>query len=165
MLILKNNSRNVNEIQKIKVLLFSEYIVYLSMANFTDNNHCFVCGYNNSQGLQLQFQRDPVNHETRTEVTFPEHFQGWSGVVHGGLVSTVLDEIMVKSTTAEGYVCVTAEITVKFKKPVFTSSRYVATGKISDIKRKLIFTEGKIMDVNKQVVALAKAKFFIVNKK
>lgn len=147
------------------VLLFLEYIVYLTMTNFTDNNHCFVCGGDNPQGLRLQFKHDPETKEMTTSVTFPEHFQGWSGVVHGGLVSTVLDEIMVKSTTAEGYVCVTAEISIKFKKPVFTGNQYTVTGKITEIKRKLIFTEGKIMDRSKQVVALASAKFFMIERK
>jgi uncharacterized protein (TIGR00369 family) len=135
------------------------------MTNFTDNNLCFVCGSNNPHGLRLQFHHDTEINGIRSEVTFPEYCQGWTGVVHGGLVSTVLDEIMVKSTSAQGYICVTAEIFVKFKKPVLTGSPYVVTGKITDIKRKLIFTEGKIMDVDKQIVALASAKFFTVGRK
>lgn len=135
------------------------------MTNFTDNNYCFVCGSDNPLGLQLHFLHDPETKTIKTDVIFPDHFQGWSGVVHGGLVSTVLDEIMVKSTAFEGYICVTAEIFVKFKKPVLTGNRYLAIGRISEIKRKLIFAEGQIMDPDKQVVALAKAKFFVVNRK
>jgi uncharacterized protein (TIGR00369 family) len=135
------------------------------MNKFLDNNFCFACGRDNTRGLQLQFQYDRQHDGVNAEIIFPDHFQGWSGVVHGGLVATVLDEIMVKSTEAKGFVCVTAEIFIKYKNPALTNTKYFVSGKIVDMKRKLIFSEGHISDMDNRIIAHARAKFFIMDRK
>ena len=57
-----------------------------------NSRHCFVCGLENPVGLQLKiYQTEPGVIETL--FTAPDHFQGYPGVLHGGIVATILDEI------------------------------------------------------------------------
>jgi acyl-coenzyme A thioesterase PaaI-like protein len=57
-----------------------------------NSRHCFVCGLENPVGLKLNmYQIEPGVIETT--YTAPEHFQGYPGVLHGGIVASLLDEI------------------------------------------------------------------------
>ena len=133
------------------------------MAEFNDNNNCFVCGTKNKIGLKLKFTYVKNSDLAKSEVIFPDHFQGWANIVHGGLVSTVLDEIMIKTAEIRGLKCVTAEINIKFKKPALTKTKYILKAKIKEIKRKIIFTEASIQDLDNITIATANAKLFIIN--
>jgi acyl-coenzyme A thioesterase PaaI-like protein len=57
-----------------------------------NSRHCFVCGLANPFGLQLRFY-DANAGEVTADYTVPEHFQGYPGVVHGGIVAAMLDEV------------------------------------------------------------------------
>jgi uncharacterized protein (TIGR00369 family) len=130
--------------------------------SFRDNGACFVCGSGNSVGLNLAFRLDPENDCARAEVIFPAHFQGWEGVVHGGLMATVLDEAMIKASQAKGIACVTAEITVRFIKPAATGQEYVVKGRIVEDKGKFIIAESEALDSSGTPVARASGKLFRV---
>jgi acyl-coenzyme A thioesterase PaaI-like protein len=54
--------------------------------------HCFVCGIENPVGLQLKIYQTAPG-EIETIFTAPDHYQGYPGVLHGGIVATILDEI------------------------------------------------------------------------
>jgi acyl-coenzyme A thioesterase PaaI-like protein len=57
-----------------------------------NSKHCFVCGRENIYGLKLDFfETSPGEVEVRT--TVPAQFQGYPGVVHGGIVAAMLDEV------------------------------------------------------------------------
>ncbi len=133
------------------------------MDKFYDNQNCFVCGMKNPRGLRLTFDYNEELDRVEAEVTFPAHLQGWGNVVHGGLISTVLDEIMIKAAAARKLKCVTGEITVKFKKPTLTNKRYTVTGKIIDIKKRIAFTEGSVQEPGGKVTAYASGKLFMVD--
>jgi len=57
-----------------------------------NSRHCFVCGLANPYGLQLRFYA-PGPGEVEVSYTVPEHYQGFPGVVHGGIVAAMLDEV------------------------------------------------------------------------
>jgi acyl-coenzyme A thioesterase PaaI-like protein len=57
-----------------------------------NSRHCFVCGLANPNGLQLRFYQTEPD-EVTADYTVPEHFQGYPGVVHGGIVAAMLDEV------------------------------------------------------------------------
>jgi len=52
---------------------------------------CFVCGVENPVGLHLKFYQTAPG-EVTTEITPPEHYQGYPGILHGGIAATMLDE-------------------------------------------------------------------------
>jgi len=54
---------------------------------------CFICGRQNSIGLHVDFYEDPEAEQVRAEFTVPDEYQGYPGVVHGGIVAAVLDEV------------------------------------------------------------------------
>jgi len=88
-----------------------------------DDGACFACGVRNPIGLKLTFQTLP-GARLRTEWTpRPEH-QGFQDIVHGGLVSTVLDEGMIRLLYALGIRAVTAELKTRFLVPLRAGRRY-----------------------------------------
>lgn len=98
------------------------------MDTFIDDHLCFVCGPENPQGLRLRFRKGEGSAEA--EVVFPAFLQGWQGTVHGGALATVLDEVMVQAAMSVDIRCVTAEITVTYKKPAATGKPYLASGRV-----------------------------------
>jgi acyl-coenzyme A thioesterase PaaI-like protein len=57
-----------------------------------NSKKCFVCGVENLNGLHLKFYEENPG-EVTVEYTVPEQFQGYPGVVHGGIVAAMLDEV------------------------------------------------------------------------
>jgi uncharacterized protein (TIGR00369 family) len=134
------------------------------MENFNDNDYCFVCGNQNPNGLKLTFNYNQKLNQVESKVIFPKYLQGWEDVVHGGIISTILDEIMVKAVEMKELKCVTAEINVRFKKPAFINKTYRIVGRITDFKKRIILAEGSLLDEDDEdVIASAYSKLFIVD--
>jgi uncharacterized protein (TIGR00369 family) len=130
---------------------------------FNDNGRCFVCGPGNPEGLRLEFRTDKDRGEAEAEVRFPERFQAWDGVVHGGLLATVLDEAMIKAAWGQGLRCVTGEITVRYTKPARTGVAYRLRGRVTGEKKdKMVFAESEILGADGESVARATGKLFRV---
>lgn len=132
------------------------------MKDFIDDQNCFVCGKKNQAGLKVEFHEKMQSREVEAEVVFPAHVQGWQDTVHGGLLATVLDESMIKAAAAAAFKCVTAEITVKFKKPAFTGKTYRAFGRILEARGRIITAESRLCDAEGQIYAQATGKLFKV---
>src|SRR6266446_3136638 len=81
-------------------------------------HHCFACGELNEHGLQLVLHADETG--CWTELTLPDRFQGWESVAHGGIVATLLDEVMAWSVIGRGTWGVTARLNLAFRKPIST---------------------------------------------
>ena len=79
-------------------------------------HHCFACGELNEHGLHLLLHTDASG--CRTELTLEPGFQGWEGVAHGGILATILDEVMGWAVIGRGTWGVTARMTVDYKRPV-----------------------------------------------
>ena len=133
------------------------------MEQFNDDNYCFVCGTQNPVGLKLKFHYDEKNDEMVSNTIFPRHFQGWQGVLHGGLISTVLYEIMIKAAAQKGLKCVTAELNIKFKKPALLKNEFTIIGKVVEVRRRMVLTEGWVKDPENTTIAAAKGKFIALD--
>jgi len=129
---------------------------------FRDDRTCFVCGEKNPAGLKLRLRTDPARGESASEVTFASHFQGWAGIVHGGLLATVLDEAMIYAAGAKGLKCVTGEITVRFVKPVSTGVTYALKGRFLEDQGRIVLAESVLVDGKGREVARATGKLFKV---
>ncbi len=77
-----------------------------------DDGMCFVCGPRNQNGLRLEFE--PRADEVVAEFVPAVHHQGYRGIVHGGIISTLLDEAMAHVMVRRGRPALTAKIEVKF---------------------------------------------------
>ena len=130
------------------------------MKDFKDDKNCFVCGRKNAAGLQLEFGLNSQTGETEARVVFPARMQGWQDTVHGGLLATVLDETMIKAAAAADMKTVTAEITVKYKKPAQIGIPYLSSGKVLEIRGRIVTAESRICDASGQILATATGKLF-----
>ena len=81
-------------------------------------------------GLRLHFEVDGLARSIKTVFTPQKVHQGYLDVVHGGIISSVLDEAMANLAFALGYNAVTAKLTVRFKKPLKVGETVVVTGRL-----------------------------------
>jgi uncharacterized protein (TIGR00369 family) len=126
--------------------------------------NCFVCGQGNARGLKLVPRN--VDGKAEAEFTPDRSLEGYDGVVHGGIVSALLDEVMVWSAFySTGFHAVTAELTVRFVKPVRVETAYRVLGSVRENKGRIILTDASIEDVSGTVMAKAEGKLFSVKGK
>jgi uncharacterized protein (TIGR00369 family) len=121
-----------------------------------DEGMCFVCGQANPVGLKIHFDvdSDGLVIEGRF-VPRPEH-QGYKGIMHGGLVSALLDEAMVKLLWDSGIPAVSAALNVKLLRPVAVGKPIVIRGWVDTLKGKVILTGAAIEDERGTLLAEAK---------
>ncbi|MEN8223472.1 MAG: PaaI family thioesterase [Acidobacteriota bacterium] len=131
------------------------------MEEVKDDNRCFACGKDNPIGLKLDFYID--GDYTVSNLNFQKNYDGWKGMVHGGILSTVLDEIMVKSANNRGFTCVTAELNVRYKKPCLSGKDYILRGRVIEIRKSVVVTEGGIIDGEGNTIASGSGKLFIID--
>ena len=126
-----------------------------------DNNMCYACGKKNEKGLHLEFSF--FEQEKRIETTFvpSEHYQGWKGVVHGGIMATVLDEAMAKLVHRLGYHAVTASLDVRYKDVAKTEEPFTVSAEVTKHSKRLMFTKAVASRGDGKVVAEARAKLML----
>jgi len=105
---------------------------------------CFVCGTDNPAGLQIQLEVDTENGAASSRVVLDHRFQGWQNVIHGGILATLLDEVAIYACRSQGEQFVTAEINVRYRKPVPVGSTIDLKGRIIEMRRKLFKVESRI---------------------
>lgn len=122
-------------------------------------NHCFVCGQQNPIGLKLRF----ITEGDQVVTTFkPEAVhEGYKNIAHGGLVATILDEVMIKAALAKGIFCVTAQMEIRYKKPVLVGAELQFVGSISEQKGRLVRTVGLVRDGQGNIYAEATATYMV----
>jgi len=124
---------------------------------------CFGCGGDNPIGLKLSFQWD--GKIAKAEFTPTEFHQGWSGVVHGGIIACLLDEAMGYAALFEGLHCVTAEMQVRLRRPVSIGETLIITSSLTKQNRKLAKTKASISLKDGTPIAEGTATQYIVNTK
>jgi uncharacterized protein (TIGR00369 family) len=121
-----------------------------------DDRYCFVCGDRNPYGLKLAFNtKDGV---TVAEFMPGKTHQGFKDIVHGGIISSILDEAMIKTVLSQGIEAVTAEITVRLKKPLFVGEKAFIKAEITKKGNRLIETSAELKKDKNTVIAVAAAK-------
>jgi len=120
---------------------------------------CFGCGANNPVGLHMDFHTD--GQRLYSFVSVPPVMAGWDRTVHGGILSTILDEIMGWSVIyLLGKIGVTKSMTVEFKKPVQVEDQLTAVGAIGEtISDRQVTVSGEIYNGDKILCARAEGAF------
>jgi predicted Fe-Mo cluster-binding NifX family protein/acyl-coenzyme A thioesterase PaaI-like protein len=114
-----------------------------SSDNLQSQKTCFGCGPDNPQGLRLQFRLDAAGTATASLVPGPQ-WEGLRGIIHGGIVATLMDEAMARSVAASGCPSVTAEMRVRFRRSAKTGESLEVSGWIVKRKRRLIEAEASL---------------------
>ncbi len=106
--------------------------------------YCWICGEKNPGGLQLKFDLDRGAKTIQTSFIPPETYQGYDGIVHGGILSALLDEAMAKLAFELGYNSVTAKLNVRFKNPARVREKLEIRGQIAQANRRLVLAKATI---------------------
>ncbi len=127
------------------------------------NHNCFGCGPGNPNGLKMKFFTD--DNSVFSRIIIPSHLCGWDNLVHGGVLSTILDEIMSWSAIylLKKFI-LTKSITVDFLHPVYVGDEVQAVGrvlKMSDKREALM--EGKLLKNGNKICARSRGTFALLN--
>jgi uncharacterized protein (TIGR00369 family) len=123
-----------------------------------DDRMCFCCGDQNPIGLKLEFEKTPEGH-MRTIWTPRKEHQGFKDIVHGGLVASVLDEVMIQLLYRSGIEAVTAEMETRFIRPLAAGRTYRFEAWLVEDRGRLVTTEAEAFDArNGERVASGRAK-------
>jgi uncharacterized protein (TIGR00369 family) len=101
------------------------------MGKQPNSRMCFLCGLQNPVGLKLAFYDDVENQQARSEFVIPAEYQGYPGVVHGGIVAAVLDETAGRAVMLNGNhddLFATLRLTVRYRHPTPTETGLTAVG-------------------------------------
>lgn len=123
-----------------------------------NSSECFVCGEDNHAGLQTRFyvEEDKVKMDLGAAL----HHCGYENTVHGGIVSAALDECMGwAAARAIHRMCVTAELTVRFKKRVPADHELTVVAGVEKAHRRMVNTIAHIEDETGEIYAQAEARF------
>lgn len=123
-----------------------------------NSHHCFVCGLENRYGLKLRFYQTGPD-EVTVETTIPEQYQGYPGVVHGGIVAAMLDEVTGR-THMDGdppRFMYTARLDIRYRKNVPICQPLRVVGKAGRTRKRAATATGAIYDQEGELLAEAEA--------
>lgn len=126
---------------------------------------CFVCGIDNPFGLKLSFY-DHGSGKVTCTYTVPEHFNGYPGVTHGGIVATMLDETLARafmSVDQERFMY-TAKLTTRYRKPVPTCTPLRLEGEVVKDRGRIGEARAKVYGPEGDVLAEAEGMLIDVPK-
>jgi uncharacterized protein (TIGR00369 family) len=108
-----------------------------------DDGHCFACGQNSAIGIKMRFTELPDG-SVESRLTLAQPYQGWRGIAHGGIVAMLLDEAMAHAAGARGYKGMTADLKLRFRKPVPIGEPIVVHGAVRWQRRNVLNIEARI---------------------
>ena len=109
---------------------------------------CFLCGRDNDNGLKLTWHNNKELNQVETNVTIPEHFNGYPGVTHGGIVAAILDETSGRATMLDGdldRLFITLRLNVTYRKPTPTNVTLKVIGWVEKKGRRKMEVAAKIL--------------------
>ncbi|WP_321476443.1 PaaI family thioesterase [uncultured Paludibaculum sp.] len=109
------------------------------------NELCFACGGRHPHGLHLRFEPDGAQ-RVRAEWQTDAAWQGFQDVIHGGIVSTVLDEAMSKSVAGAGIRALTCELRVRLRHSVAPHEQLTVRGWVVQKRKRLVSAEASLTD-------------------
>jgi uncharacterized protein (TIGR00369 family) len=108
-----------------------------------DDGHCFACGKNSTIGIKMRFDELPDG-SVESRLTLAQPYQGWRGIAHGGIVAMLLDEAMAYAAGARGYKGMTADLKLRFRKPVPIGEPIVVRGAVRWQRRNVLNIQAQI---------------------
>ncbi len=124
-----------------------------------NSKHCFVCGVSNPFGLGLKFYESSPG-EVTSEYTVPERFQGYPGVVHGGIVAAMLDEVTGRAFMGDPEsprFMYTARLEVRYRKNVPVGQPLRLVGRVGKNKGRTALATGELYGPDGALLAEAEA--------
>ncbi|HEU5325412.1 MAG TPA: PaaI family thioesterase [Candidatus Limnocylindria bacterium] len=121
------------------------------------DHHCFACGGTNPIGMGLHIELDEGR--ARTTWRAGDDFVGWSDKLHGGIVATLLDEVMAWACASSDAWAVTAEMTVRYRSPAAPGEELVAEGRVVEQRRRIYQVVGEVRGGDGRLVAEGSGRY------
>ena len=127
-----------------------------------DDGFCFACGKNNPHGLGMKVEYQDEGRSAFCNLSLARRFQGWTGIAHGGVVSTLLDEIMAHAVIHHVGQGVTTDMQTRYKAPVPLGEELEVRGWVDEANRRLATTKSEIrLAADNKLLAQAQARFLL----
>lgn len=150
--------------RRFAIFLFDEYPKPAELVIMSERRYgnCFVCGQDNPAGLKLHFEAD----EQQAWAFFdsPAIYQGYDNIIHGGIIATLLDEAMANILVHKGLIALTADLNIRYRKPLAIGTKVRLSGEITLQKTRTIHTRGVLADEAGQIYAESTGVYIIVKK-
>lgn len=132
-------------------------------SNLPTYEGCFVCGQSHPWGLRARFNALPSG-QVQTLFVPDQIHAGYEGMVHGGIISALFDELLGWAVVMQtGRMCFTAELTVRYIKPIRLGAQYVATANPGSEHGRYWVSEGFLRDAGGKLHAKAQGKYFLLS--
>ncbi len=122
----------------------------------SDYQHCFVCGAKNTSGLRLKFHRE--GEQVVAEFLPDVSFEGFPGVVHGGILASLLDETLARTALLYHQWVMTGRLEIRFRRPALVGQLLRVTAWAEQRRARLVIARGKIALANEPSVVVAESQ-------
>ncbi len=131
--------------------------------DLADDGMCFACGQKNEEGLQVSFELLESEKRIRARFIPRKKHQGYTNIVHGGIISTLLDEAMVNLAYRLGFPVVTAQLEVRFKRPAWVEEPLLIEAEIVRTFKKIIQARAFAFNKEGDMLASSTGKLIILS--
>jgi uncharacterized protein (TIGR00369 family) len=127
----------------------------------SDDQYCFACGTLNPIGLRMEVSFH--DNKAYSRLSLKREFQGWSDIVHGGVMATILDEIMAHAVLHYVGQAVTTSLQVTYRAPLKVGEEFEAIGYVAEQKSRVIVAKAEIRTPgSKKILARGESKFVLL---
>jgi acyl-coenzyme A thioesterase PaaI-like protein len=128
------------------------------------DNYCFVCGKDNPKGFKIQVRYLEAEMAAETELSLPREFQGWAEVIHGGILATMLDELMAHAVWHFAGPGLTLSMEVRFHQPLKPDEPILVRGVLHTQNGSRRMAEGEVIRLADGTrIASGKSRFLLLN--
>ena len=127
--------------------------------------NCFACGTANPIGLNIEFYA--LGEKVCSEITLGKYHVGWADITHGGIISTLLDEVMSWTILYFRRIFfVTRKMEIKYIRPVHADVPLVVSGNIVSCGEndKIITVKGELRDYQNILLAKSRGEFIKIDR-
>ncbi len=122
----------------------------------SDYQRCFVCGARNAAGLRVEFRREG---ERVVADFLPEAvFQGFPGVVHGGILASLLDEALSRTGLLYGELVMTGRLEIRYRRPAVVGELLRVSAEVEQRRAKMVIARGAITLAADPAMVIAEAR-------
>ena len=121
------------------------------------DHHCFACGASNPIGMKLHIELSDGS--ARTEWVAGDDYVGWSDKVHGGIIASLLDEVMAWAPSSYDSWAVTAELNIRFRASASPGELLTATGRVARRRRRIYDVVGEVRGPDGRLIAEGKGVY------
>lgn len=127
------------------------------------DGYCFVCGKDNPRGFKIQVRYAEAEQAAETELRIPREYQGWAEVIHGGILATLLDEMMAHAVWRFAGPGLTLSMEVRFHQPLKPDEQIRVRGVLHTPDGSRRLAEAEIIRLSDGArIASAKSRFLLL---